>query len=136
MLVSLTGLFLLILYQVNGSACSQNSKLLNDLLKDELGFQGFVMSDWSAQIGGVSSALAGLDMAMPGDGAVPLLGDSFWNYELSRSILNGTVPVERLNDMVGYHPSGGHSLRRRTLTSMSAEIGDSNCCHLVQDGPG
>ncbi|KAL1980469.1 hypothetical protein VTN96DRAFT_4126 [Rasamsonia emersonii] len=84
---------------VNGTACTQNSKLLNDLLKDELGFQGFVVSDWYAQIGGVSSALAGLDMAMPGDGAVPLLGDSFWNYELSTAILNGTVPVERLNDM-------------------------------------
>lgn len=69
-------------------------------MKDELGFQGFVVSDWYAQFGGVSSALAGLDMAMPGDGAVPLLGDSFWNYELSTAILNGTVPLERLNDMV------------------------------------
>jgi beta-glucosidase len=86
---------------VNGSTCTQNSKLLNGILKDELGFQGFVMSDWSAQNSGVAAALAGLDMAMPGDGLVPLLGDSFWNYELSRAVLNGTVPVERLNDMVG-----------------------------------
>lgn len=37
---------------------------------------------------------------MPGDGAVPLFGNSYWGPELSRSILNGTVPVERLNDMV------------------------------------
>jgi beta-glucosidase len=74
--------------------------LLNGLLKDELGFQGFVVSDWYAQFSGVGSALAGLDMTMPGDGAVPLLGDSFWNFELSRSILNGTIPIERLNDMV------------------------------------
>ncbi|KAL2012407.1 hypothetical protein VTN00DRAFT_5125 [Thermoascus crustaceus] len=85
---------------VNGSACSQNSKLLNGVLKDELGFQGFVMTDWLAQIGGVSSALAGLDMAMPGDGAVPLFGDAYWGSELSKSVLNGTVPVDRLNDMV------------------------------------
>ena len=28
--------------QVNGSASSQNSKLINDILKDELGFQGLV----------------------------------------------------------------------------------------------
>lgn len=51
---------------VNGSDNSQNSMLLNGILKDEMGFQGLVMSDWFGQIGGVSSALAGLDMAMPG----------------------------------------------------------------------
>lgn len=85
---------------MNGSACSQNSKLLNDILKDELGFQGFVMTDWLGQYGGVASALAGLDMAMPGDGAIPLLGDSYWGSELSRSVLNGTIPLNRLNDMV------------------------------------
>ncbi|EFW21663.1 hypothetical protein D8B26_001819 [Coccidioides posadasii str. Silveira] len=85
---------------VNGSASCQNSKLINGILKDELGFQGFVMTDWYAQIGGVSSALAGLDMSMPGDGSVPLSGTSFWASELSRSILNGTVPLDRLNDMV------------------------------------
>ncbi|KAI9376199.1 putative beta-glucosidase F [Aspergillus egyptiacus] len=85
---------------VNKSACSQNSKLINGVLKDELGFQGFVMTDWLAHIGGVSSALAGLDMNMPGDGAIPLFGGSYWGPELSRSVLNGTVPVDRLNDMV------------------------------------
>jgi len=91
--------------QVNGSACSQNSKLINGILKDELGFQGFVMTDWLTQIGGVSSALAGLDMAMPGDGPIPLFGDSYWGSELSRAVLNGTVPVDRLNDMVCICPS-------------------------------
>ncbi|KAL3460298.1 glycoside hydrolase superfamily [Aspergillus heterothallicus] len=85
---------------LNRSACSQNSKLINGILKDELGFQGFVVTDWLAHLGGVSSALAGLDMSMPGDGAIPLFGDSYWGYELSRSVLNGTVPVDRLNDMV------------------------------------
>jgi beta-glucosidase-like glycosyl hydrolase len=84
---------------VNGSACSQNSYLINGILKDELGFQGFVMSDWLAQISGVGAALSGLDMSMPGDGAIPLLGNSYWMYELSRSVLNGSVPVDRLNDM-------------------------------------
>ncbi|KAL9624976.1 MAG: hypothetical protein Q9160_000705 [Pyrenula sp. 1 TL-2023] len=86
--------------EVNGSACSQNSYLINGILKDELGFQGLVMTDWLSHIGGVSSALAGLDMSMPGDGSIPLLGQSYWAYELSNSILNGTVPVDRLNDMV------------------------------------
>ncbi|KAM7204363.1 Glycoside hydrolase superfamily [Rhypophila sp. PSN 637] len=84
---------------VNGSASSQNSYLINGILKDELGFQGFVMSDWLSQISGVASALAGLDMAMPGDTMVPLFGFSYWKYDLSRSVLNGSVPLDRLNDM-------------------------------------
>ncbi|KAE8374723.1 putative beta-glucosidase F [Aspergillus bertholletiae] len=85
---------------VNRSLCSQNSKLVNGILKDELGFQGFAVTDWLGQLGGVSSALAGLDMNMPGDGSVPLFGTSYWAWELSRSVLNGSVPVDRLNDMV------------------------------------
>ncbi|PHH90210.1 hypothetical protein CDD83_4254 [Cordyceps sp. RAO-2017] len=84
---------------VNGSACSQNAYLINKLLKDELGLQGFVMTDWLAHMSGVGSALAGLDMNMPGDTQVPLVGASYWMPELTRAVLNGTVPVARLNDM-------------------------------------
>ncbi|KAI1405964.1 glycoside hydrolase family 3 protein [Hypoxylon fuscum] len=87
---------------INGSAASQNAYILNGLLKDELGFQGFVMTDWLAQISGVGSALAGLDMSMPGDtigNNIPLTGYSNWMFELTRSVLNGSVPVDRLNDM-------------------------------------
>lgn len=50
--------------QVNNSYACGNSYLLNYLLKNELDFQGFVMSDWAAQHAGVESALAGLDMTM------------------------------------------------------------------------
>ncbi|KAK4147196.1 glycoside hydrolase [Dichotomopilus funicola] len=84
---------------VNGSASSQHSHLINGILKDELGFQGMVMSDWLSHISGVDSALAGLDMNMPGDTNIPLFGFSLWQYELTRSVLNGSVPVDRLNDM-------------------------------------
>lgn len=59
------------------------------------------MSDWLAQISGVASSLSGMDMSMPGDiHTIPLLGSSYWMYEYSRSILNGSVPVDRLNDAV------------------------------------
>lgn len=47
--------------QINNSYSCANSYSLNYLLKGELGFQGFVMSDWAAQHSGVSTALAGLD---------------------------------------------------------------------------
>lgn len=86
--------------QLNNSYACGNSKLLNGILKDELGFQGFVMSDWLAQRSGVGTALAGLDMTMPGDGLRWANGESLWGPQLTRSILNGSVPLERLNDMV------------------------------------
>lgn len=84
--------------QVNNSYACQNSKILNGVLKDELGFQGFVQSDWTAQHSGVDSALAGLDMAMPG-GGIPN-GAPFWGHLLTQAILNGSLPIERLDDMV------------------------------------
>jgi beta-glucosidase len=52
--------------RVNTSWACQNSKLLNGLLKTELGFQGFVVSDWGGTHGGVAAVNAGLDMTMPG----------------------------------------------------------------------
>jgi beta-glucosidase len=84
--------------QVNNSYGCQNSKLLNDLLKNELGFQGFVMSDWQAQHTGAASAVAGLDMTMPGD-TVFNSGRSFFGPNLTLAVLNGTVPAYRVDDM-------------------------------------
>lgn len=84
--------------QVNNSYACQNSHMINYLLKGELGFQGFVMSDWAAQHSGVSSALAGLDMTMPGD-TVFDSGRSYWGANLTIAMLNGTVPQWRLDDM-------------------------------------
>ncbi|KAI6781875.1 beta-glucosidase [Emericellopsis cladophorae] len=86
--------------QVNNSYACGNSKLLNGILKDELGFQGFVMSDWLAQRSGVASALAGLDMTMPGDGLGWADGKSLWGPKLSQAVLNGSLPLDRLDDMV------------------------------------
>jgi beta-glucosidase-like glycosyl hydrolase len=84
---------------VNNSYACGNSKLMNGILKDELGFQGFVQSDWLAQRSGVASALAGLDMSMPGDGLYWAQGDPLWGHKLTQAVLNGSVPIERLNDM-------------------------------------
>lgn len=84
--------------QVNNSYACQNSLLLNQILKGELGFQGFVVSDWGAQHSGVGSALAGLDMTMPGD-ATFLSGNSYWGANLTIAVLNGTIPKWRIDDM-------------------------------------
>lgn len=72
--------------------------MLNYLLKGELDFQGFVMSDWQGQHSGIGSALAGMDMTMPGD-TVFDSGASYWGTNLTIAVLNGTVPEWRVDDM-------------------------------------
>lgn len=84
--------------QINNSYGCQNSKVLNGILKDEYGFQGFVMSDWQAQHAGAATAVAGLDMSMPGDTEFNT-GRSFWGGNLTVAVLNGTVPAYRIDDM-------------------------------------
>ena len=51
--------------RVNGQYASSNTWLLNDVLKDEWGFEGFVMSDWGAVHSIVPTMYAGLDIEMP-----------------------------------------------------------------------
>ncbi|KAK1991223.1 glycosyl hydrolase family 3 N terminal domain-containing protein [Colletotrichum falcatum] len=77
--------------RVNHSYGCQNSKLINGILKTELGFEGFVVSDWEGQMGGVASANAGLDLVMPDAG--------FWGDKLIEAVNNGSVSQSRLSDM-------------------------------------
>ncbi|OJI82508.1 hypothetical protein ASPTUDRAFT_124418 [Aspergillus tubingensis CBS 134.48] len=77
--------------RINNSYACQNSKTLNGLLKTELGFQGYVITDWGAQHGGIASANAGLDMVMP--------ETTLWGSNLTTAISNGTMEASRLDDM-------------------------------------
>jgi len=61
---------------VKGTYTCSNNYLINDFLKKEAGFQGFVMSDWNAQHS-TMDAMAGLDMSMPGD-ITAVSGTSYW----------------------------------------------------------
>jgi beta-glucosidase len=51
--------------KINGEFCSQNKKLLTDILRDEWGFEGFVVSDWFAVSERDKGVAAGLDLEMP-----------------------------------------------------------------------
>ncbi|EHY57368.1 hypothetical protein HRR83_002853 [Exophiala dermatitidis] len=102
---------------VNNSYACGNSKLMNGILKDELGFQGFVQSDWLAQRSGVASALAGLDMSMPGDGLFWMDGKSLFGEQLTVAVLNGSIPMSRLNDMVTRVVAAWYQLGQDAWTS-------------------
>lgn len=86
----------------NGVKCSANKYLLTDVLKGELGFDGFLISDYNAikQIDpdfkkaiGIS-VNAGMDMAME-----PTNYREFYK-NLKELVEEGTVPVSRIDDAV------------------------------------
>jgi beta-glucosidase len=52
--------------KVNGVHCAENDYLLNDVLKKEFGFKGFVVSDWGSTYSTVPTVNAGMDLEMPG----------------------------------------------------------------------
>lgn len=53
--------------RINGTYCSENKWLLTDVLRNEWGFDGAVMTDWGAIRERVPALEAGLDLEMPGD---------------------------------------------------------------------
>lgn len=72
-------------------AC-ENAHLLNHVLKGQLGFEGWVMSDWGATHSTARAANSGLDMEMP--------GPSNFGTALKAAVQAGRVPISRLNNMV------------------------------------
>ncbi len=56
--------------KINGTYGSENRRYLTDILRDEWGFDGYVMSDWGAVNDRVAGVIAGLDLEMPSSGGV------------------------------------------------------------------
>lgn len=56
--------------KINGVYACESDYAINQLLKKQLGFKGFVQSDWSATHSTVDSANHGLDMTMPGENEI------------------------------------------------------------------
>lgn len=76
---------------VNSVYNCENAHLLNDILKGDWQFPGFVMSDWWATHSTVNAALNGLDQEQP---------DNEYFGSLAQAISSGQVPQSRLDDMV------------------------------------
>ena len=92
--------------EINGIPCHGNSWLLKDLLRDELGFDGFVVSDWmdiermhlyhhwmpSVEEAFRVSVEAGIDMHMQGDG---------YFETIVEAVRNGRIPERRIDEAAG-----------------------------------
>ncbi|MDS0295472.1 beta-glucosidase [Halogeometricum luteum] len=111
--------------RVNGTHMSDHRRLLTDVLKDEWGFDGYVVSDWFGTNSVAGSANAGLDLEMPGitfeelkdafqmDSDTDLFEDAdgealpgpdakagLFAASLAEAVESGEVPESRLDDMV------------------------------------
>ncbi|WP_242212853.1 glycoside hydrolase family 3 C-terminal domain-containing protein [Bacillus cereus group sp. BfR-BA-01383] len=79
--------------KVNGEYASENKYLLNDILKDEWGFEGFVVSDWGAVNERVASLANGLELEMPSSFGI---GEK----KIIEAINCGKLCVEKLDQAV------------------------------------
>jgi beta-glucosidase len=94
--------------RVNQIGSCQNRELLDEVLKEELDFQGFILSDWAAVGELEGSVSGGTDVNMPGfkaygdvDQPDPAQAtNSYWGKALGDAVRNGTIAETRLDDMV------------------------------------
>jgi len=93
--------------RVNEVYACENDWLLNQVLKRDWGFKGYVMSDWGAVHATVPSANAGLDQE---SAAATFDAQPYFAGPLQDAIKSGAVPQARLDDMV-----------RRILRSLFAD---------------
>jgi len=70
----------------------ENDYLLNDVLKKDFAFKGWVVSDWDGTHSTVAAAKNGMDMEQP--------QSEYFGEALKKAVQSGQVPEARLNDMV------------------------------------
>ncbi|MGG0762000.1 glycoside hydrolase family 3 C-terminal domain-containing protein [Bacillus paramycoides] len=79
--------------KINGEYASENNYLLHDILKDEWGFEGFVVSDWGAVNERVESLANGLELEMPSSFGI---GEK----KIVAAVNGGELSVEKLDQAV------------------------------------
>jgi beta-glucosidase len=109
--------------KINGTYASENSTLLTEILREEWGFEGLVVSDWGAVHERVNALKAGLDLEMPGprDRRVKAVIDAIRSGQLDESLLDEAV--RRILEVVikaagtkkggSFDVVGHHALARR-----------------------
>ena len=77
--------------KLNGVHCSDNKRLLTDILRTEWGFDGMVVTDWGAMNDRIEGFRAGCDLNMPG-------GSDYMEKEVLQAVKNGTLPVSCIDN--------------------------------------
>ena len=83
--------------KINGVYACEDDWLINQVLKRDWGFKGWVMSDWGGVHSGAKAALAGLDQQSAGE---VFDKELYFDKPLRASLASGEVPQSRIDDMV------------------------------------
>ena len=78
---------------INGTYANESKELLRDILRDEFGFEGFVVSDWGGDNNHVEGVRNGSHLAMPGQSVNGPL-------EIIEAVKNGSLPESMLDERV------------------------------------
>lgn len=84
--------------KVNGIYCTENKKLLTDLLKKEWEYDGVVVSDWGAVHNRAEAIAAGCDLTMPGETSDKMIREAYECGNLTDEELEHTI--ERIMRLV------------------------------------
>lgn len=79
--------------KINGTYCSDNKKLLTDILRKEWGFDGMVMTDWGGMANRIKGFLAGCDLSMPG-------GAAFEEKDVLKAVREGKLSKNYIDQSV------------------------------------
>lgn len=96
--------------KINGTYAAQNHQYLTETLRDQWGFDGYVMSDWGAVNNRVEDLKAGLDLEMPGSNGAndKMIAGAVLSGELDEGIVDEAV--ERILSIVfRYEDNRDHS---------------------------
>ena len=75
---------------INGVHCSDSKKLLSDILRDDWGFEGLVVTDWGALCDRVKAMEAGCDLSMPG-------GSDYMEDKVAEAVREGLLPESAID---------------------------------------
>ena len=122
--------------RINGVFASENKWLLTDVLRNEWGFDGIVMSDWGGTHDRIQGICAGEDLEMPGGGAYTLkqVYDSLENGTLNRNFADSCINrlLSAVDRFVHDFPKDEIDIESHSL--LSADIATDSAVLMKNDG--
>lgn len=124
--------------RINGVYSCENKWLLNDVLREEWGFEGLVMTDWGAMNERISALKAGLDIEMPdchGETDRQIV-EAVKNGALDESILDKTVLriLNLVNNYISEKPETRPSYDKEAHHKLVQKTASESAVLLKNDG--